>query len=174
MFNCSVDQVRAYPPKVQDIDSGSRAAFPLGFGHSSQYIRQGVALVGDAAHRIHPLAGQGVNLGFGDVACNMDYLKGYESERQKHNVPTMLAVEALHRLYNTKFTPIVLLRSLGLQTTHALEPIKVSLVVLTSSVDSLDNTREPFTAMKNHCNEQVEGKRLVRKKWTYGNIDADN
>nr|AEE62523.1 unknown [Dendroctonus ponderosae] len=140
MFNCSVDQVRAYPPKVQDIDSGSRAAFPLGFGHSSQYIRQGVALVGDAAHRIHPLAGQGVNLGFGDVAClnkilgdavysasaisNMDYLKGYESERQKHNVPTMLAVEALHRLYNTKFTPIVLLRSLGLQTTHALEPIK--------------------------------------------------
>ncbi|KAH1000717.1 hypothetical protein HUJ04_013012, partial [Dendroctonus ponderosae] len=118
MFNCSVDQVRAYPPKVQDIDSGSRAAFPLGFGHSSQYIRQGVALVGDAAHRIHPLAGQGVNLG------NMDYLKGYESERQKHNVPTMLAVEALHRLYNTKFTPIVLLRSLGLQTTHALEPIK--------------------------------------------------
>lgn len=56
---------------------------------------------------------------------SMDYLKEYESERQKHNVPTMLAVEALHRLYNTEFTPIVLLRSLGLQTTHALDPIKV-------------------------------------------------
>ncbi|CAG9813071.1 unnamed protein product [Phaedon cochleariae] len=94
----------------------------------------------DAAHRIHPLAGQGVNLGFGDVIClneilgkaaysgsklnNLSYLKEYETERQRHNVPTMLAVEGLYRLYNTDFTPIVLLRSLGLQATHVLNPLK--------------------------------------------------
>nr|XP_023015947.1 ubiquinone biosynthesis monooxygenase COQ6, mitochondrial [Leptinotarsa decemlineata] len=98
----------------------------------------------DAAHRIHPLAGQGVNLGFGDVVClnrilgnavysgsklnDLSYLKEYETERQRHNVPTMLAVEGLHRLYNSNFTPVVLLRSLGLQATHVMNPLKKIIV----------------------------------------------
>ncbi|KAJ8985965.1 hypothetical protein NQ317_010723 [Molorchus minor] len=140
LLNCSSDSVRRYPPKISGVEENSRAAFPLGFGHATSYIGKGVALVGDAAHRIHPLAGQGVNLGFGDVTClnkvlgeavyagsainNLNYLKQYESERQKHNVPTMLAVDGLHRLYNSDFTPLVLLRSLGLQATHALNPLK--------------------------------------------------
>ncbi|XP_066249097.1 ubiquinone biosynthesis monooxygenase COQ6, mitochondrial-like [Euwallacea similis] len=148
-FNCSSDKTRQCPPKIQAIQVRSRAAFPLGFGHSSQYIRKGVALVGDAAHRIHPLAGQGVNLGFGDIAClnqvlsdavysgstvnDLNYLKTYESQRQKHNVPTMLAVEGLHRLYNTDFIPVVLLRSLGLQATHALESLKRAIITQAAS-----------------------------------------
>ncbi|KAF2897094.1 hypothetical protein ILUMI_09075 [Ignelater luminosus] len=136
--------VRQLPPSISGVEPGSRAAFPLGFGHASNYITKGVALVGDAAHRVHPLAGQGVNLGFGDVNTldrilgeaiysgsslgSLNYLKQYESERQQHNVPTMLAIDGLHKLYNTEFTPVVILRSLGLQFTHALNPLKKAII----------------------------------------------
>lgn len=55
----------------------------------------------------------------------MTYLKQYESRRQRHNVPTMLAIDGLHKLYNTTFPPLVALRSVGLQITQALPPLKV-------------------------------------------------
>ena len=95
----------------------------------------------DAAHRVHPLAGQGVNLGFGDVSTlvlvlaeavengalisDEMYLNKYESRRQWHNIPTMLTIDALHRLYKETAPPVVLVRSLGLQLTNAIKPLKV-------------------------------------------------
>ncbi|XP_034833848.1 ubiquinone biosynthesis monooxygenase COQ6, mitochondrial isoform X1 [Maniola hyperantus] len=131
---------RQLPPSVRAIAPGSRAAFPLGFGHSTRYVAPGVALIGDAAHRVHPLAGQGVNLGFGDIKdltqflsdalytgldiTHSSWLQQYESSRQRHNVPTQLAVDALYRLYGVELPPIVLARSVGLQITNALHPIK--------------------------------------------------
>lgn len=52
----------------------SRSAFPLAWKHANQYIKTGLALIGDAAHAIHPLAGQGVNLGLLDAAALIDTL----------------------------------------------------------------------------------------------------
>uniref|UniRef100_A0A915L604 Uncharacterized protein n=1 Tax=Romanomermis culicivorax TaxID=13658 RepID=A0A915L604_ROMCU len=88
----------------------------------------------DSAHRIHPLAGQGVNLGFGDCEVlseiinqaysegadigSMLYLKDYESRRQLKNLPVMLTMDFLNRLYRNDFSILVAARSLGLNFTN--------------------------------------------------------
>lgn len=141
--------VRQLPPTVVGVDPGSRASFPLSLIHSSNYVKPRVALIGDAAHRLHPLAGQGVNLGFGDVSClsqvlneavqsgsdvgSLYYLSKYETERQRAVLPVIMTIHGLHHLYNTDFSPVVLLRSLGLQSTNALQFVKNKIIQQASS-----------------------------------------
>ena len=106
-----------------------RAGFPLGLGHAVRYCGRGVALVGDAAHRVHPLAGQGVNLGFGDVAClsrrleegvaegaefaSEEHLQRYETERQRVAVPMMLGVDLIQKAYGVRNPLFSIARRVG-------------------------------------------------------------
>lgn len=144
----SAGSPRQLPPSVAAIGPKTRVMFPLGMGHASEYIRHRVALIGDAAHRVHPLAGQGVNLGFGDVACltqllsqaafngkdlgAMQHLLEFETERQRHNLPMMTAIDLMKRLYSTDSAPVVLLRTFGLQATNMLPTLKEQIISFAS------------------------------------------
>ncbi|WP_457669772.1 UbiH/UbiF/VisC/COQ6 family ubiquinone biosynthesis hydroxylase [Thiolapillus sp.] len=109
---------------------GERGAFPLRLQHAKQYIKPGLALVGDAAHVIHPLAGQGVNLGLMDMAELADILvlarnKGrplgalhtlrrYERARKGENIAMQGAMDLFKRLFSNDIGPLRLARDLGM------------------------------------------------------------
>jgi ubiquinone biosynthesis monooxygenase Coq6 len=128
------------PQQVVGLQEGSRASFPLKLRHADAYIGERVALVGDAAHTVHPLAGQGLNLGQGDVEClakTIQYaishgqdigatmsLEAYNEERYAVNNLLLGVVDKLHKLYTVESGPLVALRSIGLKTVNALGPAK--------------------------------------------------
>lgn len=135
------DAFNLLPPEVIAVKDKSRAGFPLGFGLYSKYVSQGAALIGDAAHRVHPLAGQGVNLGFGDVKTlvevlgnavysgsnvgDLNHLLNYEKTRLQHNIPVMLGIHGIQQLFHTSLTPMVVARGLGFQLTNKMPFLKV-------------------------------------------------
>jgi len=134
------DPSGALPPPVQSV-VGPRLFFPLRFIHSSRYVGPRAALVGDAAHVVHPLAGQGVNLGFGDaeelaeviaqaVRTGADIgdvsscLAGYESRRLPSNAGLMGAVDALGRVFRPQDGPVAWARQAGLTLFNAVPTVK--------------------------------------------------
>ncbi|KAF8476912.1 hypothetical protein BDZ91DRAFT_769216 [Kalaharituber pfeilii] len=128
------------PPRVIGVQEGTVASFPLKMRHADTYIGERIALVGDAAHTIHPLAGQGLNQGLSDaqslvraiehaVLHGQDIgarlsLESYVSERYTANHVMLGVVDKLHKLYGTDTAPIVALRSLGLSVVDKLGPLK--------------------------------------------------
>jgi len=107
-----------------------RAGFPLALWHSREYVRPRLALVGDAAHTIHPLAGQGVNLGFLDAAalvevlgdtvaaggdaCGLRSLRRYERWRRSENALMLGVCDSINRLFGEKNVAVAGARRLGL------------------------------------------------------------
>ncbi len=83
------------------LDVSQRKLFPLAHGHVDEYVRQGLALVGDAAHTIHPLAGQGANLGIADAICLANVIKQAKAaNRQWYALHTLLKYQRQRKAEN--------------------------------------------------------------------------
>ncbi|OVF11259.1 putative ubiquinone biosynthesis monooxygenase [Clavispora lusitaniae] len=129
-----------FPVPVAEVLAGSRARFPLRFSQADTYAAPRVALVGDAAHTVHPLAGQGLNMGQTDVealvaaieqgvARGMDIgsmlvLEQYVARAWPSNHMLMGVCDKLHKLFSTDFGPIVALRGIGLKSLNSLDGVK--------------------------------------------------
>lgn len=118
----------------------ARGSFPLRRQHALRYVKEGVALIGDAAHMIHPLAGQGVNIGLLDAAALAEVLVAaqragedigsqtvlgrYERMRRKNNLLMMTVMDAFYRTFGNSHGPVRFLRNLGLGLAERLKPAK--------------------------------------------------
>jgi len=119
---------------------GPRAVFPLRLQHAERYVKPNLALIGDAAHAIHPLAGQGVNLGFLDAAelaaavveakvrkrdiGGLWALRRYERARRGENGLMLMAMDGFKRLFSNRVPPLAALRSAGLFAADRISPVK--------------------------------------------------
>ncbi len=119
---------------------GPRWSYPLSLLHAERYTDERLVLIGDAAHAIHPIAGQGLNLGLRDVAALAEVLVDakrlgfdigfgevlarYERWRRFDNVLLAGITDGLNRLFSNSFAPLVLARRLGFRVVDRAGPLK--------------------------------------------------
>jgi 2-octaprenyl-6-methoxyphenol hydroxylase len=119
---------------------GRRWSYPLSAMLVQRYTAPRLALVGDAAHGIHPIAGQGLNLGFRDIAALANLLiaahaggedlgaaallRRYQAARRPDNLLMLAATDTLDRLFSNDIPPLRLARGLGIAAVHRIGPLK--------------------------------------------------
>lgn len=120
--------------------AGKRFSYPLGLIHAHSYIGPRMALVGDAAHGIHPIAGQGLNLGLRDIAALAELiieakrkgedvgsdslLQTYQRQRRFDNMVMAAATDTLNKLFSNNITPLRILRKVGLRMVQNVAPAR--------------------------------------------------
>jgi 2-octaprenyl-6-methoxyphenol hydroxylase len=122
---------RRFGHRLGEIKVDSRPkAFPLGLTLAREFIKPRLALIGDAAHGIHPISGQGLNLGFRDVAAlaetvvdavrlgqdigQLDVLERYQEWRRFDTVRTGITTDVLNRMFSNDIAPLRFIRDIGL------------------------------------------------------------
>uniref|UniRef100_A0A1D1ZBL8 Ubiquinone biosynthesis monooxygenase COQ6, mitochondrial n=3 Tax=Anthurium amnicola TaxID=1678845 RepID=A0A1D1ZBL8_9ARAE len=139
----SVTEGFQIPPKVTNVVS-ERMVFPLSLMHAHNYASTRVVLIGDAAHTVHPLAGQGVNLGFGDASAlakviadgisvgtdigELPLLKKYEKERKVANVTMMAILDGFQKAFSVDVGPLNLLRAAAFHGAQYIAPLRRSII----------------------------------------------
>lgn len=131
----------AFEFKLGEVRStGARQSFPLSWHYCEKWLKQRVLLIGDAAHGVHPLAGQGVNLGFSDVqllsqkigsldsAWNWKALRQFERQRKSETMLATQAFSGLKWIYGTDNWPLNRLRDMGMRLVQSNPVCRRSLI----------------------------------------------
>ncbi|MBM7455106.1 2-octaprenyl-3-methyl-6-methoxy-1,4-benzoquinol hydroxylase [Oceanisphaera litoralis] len=129
-----------FPARLGNFTVLSKGHFPLRRRHANDYVKGAVVLLGDAAHTINPLAGQGVNLGFKDVAAlgelihqgveagldiaAAERLQRYQRRRRPDNLLMQSAMDLCYHTFSNDLFPLKLLRNLGLKAAEHSGPLK--------------------------------------------------
>lgn len=143
VFSRRVGEASDHVLGAVELDS-ARAGFPLALWHAREYVRPRLALAGDAAHTIHPLAGQGVNLGFLDAAALVEVLveaeaaggepfgpralRRYQRWRRSENALMLGTTDAINRLFGERSMTVAAARRLGLSLVASQPSIRRVLV----------------------------------------------
>ncbi|GFR49857.1 hypothetical protein Agub_g11958 [Astrephomene gubernaculifera] len=129
------------PPLVVEWAGGRPRSFPLQLKQAGRFVLPRLALVGDAAHAVHPLAGQGVNLGFGDARVLAEALRSaveagsdpgdyrmlcdsYEAPRRRSVLAMTAAMDGVKRAFEVQAAPFAALRGLGLGLINSVGPVR--------------------------------------------------
>lgn len=130
----------AFPARLGKVTSLQAASFALTRRHAQQYYKQGIVLLGDAAHTINPLAGQGVNLGFKDVKALLQVaadaqkcgqalsdqavLARYQRLRKTDNLLMQSSMDLFYKSFKHELLPLKILRNAALIAVNNTKPIK--------------------------------------------------
>lgn len=124
----------------QFIHVSKRHVYPLSLMRTQEHVRERLAIIGNAAHTLHPVAGQGFNLGLRDVAAlsqviidasrenkdigSLTTLQTYADWRKRDHIQTAMATDGLVRIFSNDFLPLAALRNLGLLVVDLVPPLK--------------------------------------------------